>query len=186
MIYKPTIRQSNILQGQFSSLLRELNFTAPQGVYAVGGNTDVDQWQSVFDQRYITVVDTTRRVDCPRSDVCVTGLSLEDSRNTRLSVETVAERFHICLGHCPDFALGDVHADLLLAGHTHGGQVRLPFIGPPVTLSKAPRGWTNGVTHLSGGRHLFVSRGIGMERGYAPRLRFLCRPELIVIDILPE
>jgi predicted MPP superfamily phosphohydrolase len=41
------------------------------------------------------------------------------------------------------------------------------------------------MTDLGNGRKLVVSRGIGMERGGAPRLRFLCRPEVIVIDLLP-
>ncbi len=43
-----------------------------------------------------------------------------------------------------------------------------------------------GLTDLPGGGKLLVSRGIGMERGYAPPMRFLCRPELMVIDLTPE
>ena len=90
------------------------------------------------------------------------------------------------LGHCPDFALGDVHADLLVAGHCHGGQVRLPFWGALVTFSRVPRAWTGGeLIQRPGGGRLLISRGIGMERGRAPRLRFLCRPQLVVIDVLP-
>ncbi|HVA47325.1 MAG TPA: hypothetical protein VNH11_13230 [Pirellulales bacterium] len=42
-----------------------------------------------------------------------------------------------------------------------------------------------GVTQPAGGRTLIVSRGVGMERGAAPRLRFLCRPELVVIELVP-
>ena len=42
------------------------------------------------------------------------------------------------------------------------------------------------MTDLPGGAKLFVSRGVGMECGHAPRLRFLCRPELAVIDLVPE
>jgi non-ribosomal peptide synthetase component F len=45
--------------------------------------------------------------------------------------------------------------------------------------------WAAGVTALEGGRTLVVSRGIGMERGYAPRLRFPCRPEIVVIELEP-
>jgi len=92
----------------------------------------------------------------------------------------------VALGHRPDFALGDVRADLLLAGHTHGGQVVLPFIGPPITLTAVPRSWASGRTELDGGRTLVVSRGVGMERGYAPRLRFGCPPEILVIDLVPS
>jgi len=109
---------------------------------------------------------------------------MEDSFDSRLSITSV-ERFHIVMGHSPDFALGNVRADLLVAGHTHGGQVRLPFIGPVITLSSVPRSWAAGLTELTGGRTLIVSRGIGMERGSAPRLRFLCRPELVIVDVVP-
>jgi predicted MPP superfamily phosphohydrolase len=41
------------------------------------------------------------------------------------------------------------------------------------------------MTDLPDGGKLLVSRGIGMERGDAPPLRFLCRPELAVIDLVP-
>ena len=76
-------------------------------------------------------------------------------------------------------------ADLILAGHTHGGQVRLPLLGPLLTLSQVPRSWAAGRTELPGGGTLIVSRGVGMERHDAPRLRFLCRPELVVLDLIP-
>ena len=89
------------------------------------------------------------------------------------------------LGHVPNFALGDVRADLLLAGHCHGGQVRFPVLGPPLTLARIPRSWTSGAREIRPGTTLWVSRGIGMERVDAPRLRFLCRPELVVIDLVP-
>jgi hypothetical protein len=94
-------------------------------------------------------------------------------------------KYHVMLGHLPNFALRDGDADLLVAGHTHGGQVRVPFFGPIITHSLIPRSWAAGVTDLGNGRTLIVSRGIGMERGVAPRLRFLCRPQLIVVDLMP-
>ena len=119
-----------------------------------------------------------------QGDLCVTALSLTDSFDTKLRVPRT-DAFQIVLGHAPNFALGDVDADLLIAGHTHGGQVRLPWIGPLVTLSAVPRAWAAGATQLSGGRTLVVSRGVGMERVTAPRLRFLCRPQLVVIDVVP-
>ena len=92
---------------------------------------------------------------------------------------------HIVWGHAPDFALSDARAELSIAGHTHGGQVRIPFFGPVVTFSHVPRAWAEGHTVVAPQRHLVVSRGVGMERGYAPRLRLFCPPEVVIIDVIP-
>ncbi len=176
-----------VLRQQFNAFLKEINFSAPLGVYAVSG--DVEQymepqnWPENFAGLPVTVFTENKTIKLP--GMCVTGLTLGASRNAELRVPE-CDGFHIVLGHAPDFALGDIRADLLVAGHTHGGQVRLPFIGPIVTMSKVPRQWTAGVTELPGNRTLVVSRGIGMKiGGYAPRLRFLCRPELVFIEVLP-
>ena len=120
-------------------------------------------------------------------DLQLTCLSLWDSYDTGPKIPTAPpDRFHLVLGHVPNFALGDIPADLLVAGHTHGGQVRLPWIGPIITHSRIPHAWAAGLTELPGGGKLLVSRGIGMERKFAPPMRFLCRPELIVIDLVGE
>jgi predicted MPP superfamily phosphohydrolase len=58
-------------------------------------------------------------------------------------------------------------------------------VGPLVTLSDVPRAWTSGLTRLTGGRALVVSRGIGRERLGAPQMRFLGRLEIVVIDVIP-
>jgi len=156
--------------------------SAPLGIFAVGGNVDRPSWPGIFDGLGVeTIVETGSR---RTGEIAITGLSLEDARRPSTSVAP-RNAFHIVLGHSPNFSLGDVPADLLVAGHTHGGQVRIPGLGPLMTLSAVPRSWAAGRTELAGGRTLIVSRGIGMERGYAPRLRFLCRPELVVIDLLP-
>ena len=120
------------------------------------------------------------------TDVDVTGLSVPDSFDTELNIQRTSDRFHIVLGHSPDFALGNIDADLLVAGHTHGGQVRLPFLGPLLTMSHVPRKWASGLTELAEGKTLIVSRGIGMERRDAPRVRFLCRPQLVFVRITPR
>ena len=95
------------------------------------------------------------------------------------------EKFHIVLGHVPDYSLGSIEADLLIAGHTHGGQVQIPLFGPLLMLSQVPRACASGMTTIAPERYLIVSRGIGLERGNAPRMRFLCRPELLMLDLVP-
>jgi len=75
-------------------------------------------------------------------------------------------------------------ADLALSGDTHGGQVWLPLLGELVRLSRFGRYFTAGLHRLDGG-HLYVNRGLGVEGGAAPRVRFLCRPELTLIELTP-
>jgi predicted MPP superfamily phosphohydrolase len=173
------------LQGQLNAFLRKLDFSAPGGVFAVRGNCDPADWAGIFEGLPVTTAEATRSFAL--HDLRLTCLSEKDARDTSLEIGGGDPgRYHVVLGHAPDYALGRVEADLLVAGHTHGGQVRLPLVGPLMTQSKVPRRWAAGLTELPGGARLLVSRGVGMERSAAPRLRFLCRPELVVIDLVPR
>jgi hypothetical protein len=171
------------LRRAMQELLRRAGFSAPLGAFAVGGDVDPRDWPAIFEGLPVTCLEPTRSLDV--GPLRLTGLDFDASCDPRARVAP-SDRFHLVFGHRPDFALGDVRADLLVAGHTHGGQVRLPGIGPLVTMSRVPRAWAAGTTALEGGRTLVVSRGVGMERGSAPRLRFLCRPEVVVIDLVPS
>ncbi len=84
------------------------------------------------------------------------------------------------LGEMPDAP----RLDLVLAGHTHGGQVALPLVGPVVTLTRAGPPLARGMHRLDR-TLLYTNRGIGMEGGSVPRVRFLARPEIAVFDFVP-
>jgi predicted MPP superfamily phosphohydrolase len=166
---------------RLNRLLRELDLSGRLGAVAVGGNCDWLDWPEVFAGTRIRPVRSTDQLQF--GPLTVTALEPEHSRALRLLADVPG--YHLVLGHHPDFALGEIGADLLLAGHCHGGQVRLPFLGPPLILSDIPRRWTDGLHELAPGQFLCVSRGVGLERGEAPPIRFLCRPELVVIDLVP-
>jgi predicted MPP superfamily phosphohydrolase len=168
---------------RLNALLKEFDFNLPFGAYAIAGNVDNPViWSRVFESSSIQIIGDTESYDL--GPIHLTGLALHDSFDTSVYVPQ-KDKFHIVLGHSPNFSLGDVEADLLLAGHTHGGQVQIPFIGPILTLSAVPHSWASGVTEISPGKTLIVSRGVGLERMDAPRMRFFCRPEIIVLDLVP-
>ncbi len=95
--------------------------------------------------------------------------------------------FTILLGHSPDYILdmSDIPVDLCLAGHIHGGQVRVPFIGPLATGCAIPRSWVRGFRKV-GRTRLNVSAGVGSEHFFLlPAIRLNCPPEITLIELLP-
>ena len=78
------------------------------------------------------------------------------------------------------------HADLILAGHTHGGQIRVPGVGALVTNCDLPRQHGRGLNLWQAGSEgswLHVSAGLGTSRT-AP-VRLFCRPEVSILDVHP-
>jgi len=90
----------------------------------------------------------------------------------------------VCLSHNPDTApeLAERGAGLVLCGHTHGGQIRVPGLGPLLPAWRSPSGFPPGETAIEGGR-VIVNRGLGMSGGPLPKARFFSRPEIRVIEI---
>ncbi len=104
----------------------------------------------------------------------------------RLAEAPGSTDIRILLTHAPDAALllpRDSRVDLVVAGHTHGGQIQLPLVGPLVTFSRVPRDVAGGGLHVLDGTQVYVSRGVGCERGQAPQIRFLCPPEVSLLTL---
>lgn len=105
----------------------------------------------------------------------------------RTTAAIPADAARVALIHEPGFfdepvAVPSARYDLLLAGHTHGGQVRIPFVDPadiymPAGCSCYLAGW-----YEQPGRRMYVSRGIGMS---GLKFRFLARPELALFELAP-
>jgi hypothetical protein len=96
---------------------------------------------------------------------------------------------HIALTHSPEPPLLDLMAvdgfDLLLAGHTHGGQVCMPFFGALITNCGLPRSMAKGLHRWPGSDSwLHVSAGLGTHPT-AP-IRFACFPEASLLTLIPR
>lgn len=164
---------------------------APLGVYAVPGNHDfevgIGRWH-----REVTaepgIIDLTNRVRMLHVDgarFCVAGVDdLHEGHPTLDPLPPSAERdFTLLLAHTPDHAeklCGSENAvDLVLAGHTHGGQVRLPFAGAMIKSVKHDELYEAGLRRRPW-TQVYTSRGLGTI--HLP-IRFLCRPEVAVIHL---
>jgi predicted MPP superfamily phosphohydrolase len=88
----------------------------------------------------------------------------------------------LVLSHTPDnvYALAEQGATAVFAGHTHGGQMRVPWLGPLIVPSRYGRRFDRGHFDVEG-THLYVSAGVGAD---APPLRLWCPPDLVVVDLV--
>ena len=173
-------------------LLKSVRFEAPLGVVAVRGDVDLD-WPRVFDGTAVAPISgeiLERRLPDGRR-LSLVGLTPRMSHGRdaagllALVRQAPADGLRVVIGHGPDFVqvlAGAVPVDLALAGHTHGGQVVLPWLGAPYTKTRLPSLYAAGL-HDYAGLPIHVSAGIGMERGTAPQIRFLCPPEMSLLEV---
>ncbi|MEO6715480.1 MAG: metallophosphoesterase [Mycobacteriales bacterium] len=111
-------------------------------------------------------------------------LKRDDRRVPAVAADTDAD-LRIALVHAPEPRVLDAYAtsgyELLVAGHTHGGQLRVPFFGALVTNCGIDRERARGL-HRYAGAWLHVSAGLGTSP-YAP-VRFACRPEASLLTLV--
>jgi len=114
-------------------------------------------------------------------------LKLDDYRAVAGPVDPAAD-LHLGLVHAPEPRVLDQFArdgyDLLLCGHTHGGQVCVPYYGALVTNCGIDRERVKGAHRYSGDTWLHVSAGMGTSP-YAP-FRFACPPEASLLTLVPK
>lgn len=170
---------------------------APYGVYATLGSPPVDlreQIVPIFDELDIPLMrQEWRTIDFGdgRKLVlmgmdCTHHLPTDEVRLAHLASQAPADLPQVLLMHSPEIMPLAARSgiDLYLCGHTHGGQVRLPIIGPLLTSSQLGRRFVMGHYRL-GRTHLYVSRGIGLEGMSAPRVRFMAPPEITLVTMVP-
>ncbi len=134
---------------------------------------------------WVSLTNRTEIVSAERGDIRLAGV--DDpylKRHVTRHVATAGEALRVGLVHAPDVVSEWLLAgfDLVLAGHTHAGQVRLPGIGALVTNSSLPAALAGGLNRVGHG-WLHVSPGLGNGR-FSP-VRFNCRPEATLLRLVP-
>ena len=182
-----TVSRRGAVTPALTAVLRELK--APEGKFAVLGNHDHDcgaeRVTAALREAGMDVLTNRRRLlDRTGQKLCLAGV--DDVRQGRPDLPAVLGAVdpavpRVLLTHNPDYAAHmppRPRVDLMLCGHTHGGQIRLPF-GPAPWVSLRHREYAEGMVR---GPHclVYTSRGIGMA--YLP-IRFNCRPELPVLTL---
>jgi len=156
--------------------------------FAVLGNHDAEYGLEHVEQCLTSVgiqVLQNRWSRCVTNSGALYIVGLEDESTGAPDFETASKGTPndaplLVLAHDPASAmyLPD-RAMLVVSGHTHGGQVRLPWFGPLINSSQAPLAWSQGHVRL-GLRHLVVSAGLGTS--ILP-FRFNCPPEILEIEL---
>jgi uncharacterized protein len=172
----------------FKACLTRIAAIAP--TFVVRGNWDAWYWSDLdlfggtgaYELRGEAV-----RVDVRGTPLWIAGVPVEGEGRIGMVLNAIpAGEFSVFLHHYPD-EIEEVarwNGDLYCAGHIHGGQIALPFYGALVTLSKYGKRFESGLYRV-GETHLYVNRGIGMEGGKIPRVRFCAGPEVTVIEVHP-
>ena len=170
----------------FRQLMQSLAEIAP--TFAVKGNWDSRNFKDLdrFGKTGATELDgTPYELLVGDNTICIAGLPVDTGKSVQESLTNIpADEFKIFLFHYPDCLqeVSENHVDLYLAGHTHGGQVALPFYGALVTVSAFGKKYEHGLYKMNE-TYLYVNRGIGMEGGKAPRVRFCARPEVTLFEV---
>ncbi len=174
---------------RFKRTLSELK--APLGKFAVYGNVDIAYRSrlDLFSDTGFKLLDgQTVSIEKNGETFYLAGFSVPAPDEFEKFLEPLPDdKFSILFYHYSDLveSLAGLNIDLYLSGHTHGGQIRLPFYGALITLSKFGKKYEAGM-YTVGETIVYVNRGIGLEGGIAPRARFLCRPEITLFEIKPK
>jgi len=162
------------------------NHACSLGVYVVRGNHDSSDFIERVAQMGVRVLSNqAARIDLPNggrfnlAGMLGYGRVTTDIPKTLLEVDP--ELFTIALCHYPEMAeaLATAGVDLILAGHTHGGQICLPTGRAIVTHSCTGRKYTAGLERI-GDSYLYTTRGMGQT---AVPFRLFCPPEVVRITL---
>jgi uncharacterized protein len=174
-----------------ASALAALASSAPLGALAVLGNHDLSVSRTRVQEALATVGLPVLRnqvstVTYKGSSLAIAGIDetlLGDPQPAQTFAQAPAGVPVLALWHEPEFAeqAADLGAFAQLSGHTHGGQIRLPGLGP-VGLPIHGKRYVIG-EHQVGPMRIYTSRGVGV---YRPPARFNCPPEVTLVTLTAD
>jgi hypothetical protein len=160
---------------------------APLGKFAVRGNWDYRSGWAIFDNTgFQEMTLEAVRLEKDGEPFMLCGISYYNGRISQHALNQLdSNTWNFLIHHGSSLVpwLSDEPVDLYLCGHTHGGQVALPFYGALVTMSEHGKQYESGL-YTVGKMNVYVNRGIGMG-GLGPRVRFFARPEITLFEINP-
>lgn len=167
---------------------------APLGKYCIFGNHDhggygSDIYRNIMETtNFIVLMNEAKEIKL-KDGSTIYLLGIDDAMlgkpNLPLAIKNVPrDSFKILLSHAPDLAESAAHYPIhwQLSGHSHGGQVKLPFIGPLI-IPPFAKNYPEGLYFIGDDQKftLYVNRGIGTTR--LP-FRFMSKPELTIFTLL--
>jgi len=161
---------------------------APSGVIGVAGNHDY--WvnhrriRQMLDRSGINLLDNqTFAIKRKSASLNIVGLSSLWMRKMDIPKAFSEDGpYHVVLAHNPDTApfVSSFSPGIMISGHTHGGQVRLPFFGPIINKTRIGRKYSTGL-HIYRQMPMYTNRGIGT---YLIDFRFLCPAEITTFTFI--
>ena len=171
--------------GLFQQTLAAMD--APLGKFAVRGNWDYLFPVNLFEETgFEELTLQAVRLEKNGESFMLCGVAYHNGRFSQRAINQLDPATWNCLlYHTPDLIeyMGAKPIDLYLCGHTHGGQVALPFYGALATMTRHGKKYEAG-RYAFGTMAVYVNRGIGMG-GIGPRVRFFARPEITLFEIHP-
>ena len=177
------------------SVVTELlaSLEAPYGKYAVYGNHDYQagtyyQYRKMLEEAgFVFLKNEIEVLDMLKCNIIGLDESLLGYGTMTVTKKVENDYFNIVLSHEPDvIEEAECNVDLLFSGHTHGGQCKIPLLGP-VLLPQLGRVYVEGLYDVTIGdgsaATVCVTSGIGMSK--LP-LRFLVAPEIMVVTLLQK
>lgn len=169
------------------SLIKELQkIDSPLGKYAVIGDEDKDNYSTIMNQSNFIVLNNEYDLLYNKTNEAILLTGFSSSLNKTIDINKAMDYYNLDVANSNIYSIGLLHEpdstddilnvhsiDLLLAGHSHNGNIRIPFLG---SISKRDGAMKYDQAFYNiGDTNLFISSGLGTQDN---GIRLFCRPSI--------